>query len=219
MKITKHIHSCLLFEEGGTRLLFDPGKFSFTDGRQDPGDFDRLDFVVITHRHPDHLHLPALKPIVERTGATIVTNGEVAAEISDEGFSVEILEEGEREFGSLRLEAVPTRHEAILTRALPRHTSFVVNGRVLNTADSLDPTMHRFAGIELLILPVMGPFLTEVGAMDFAKEMRPGAVLPVHDGYARDWFLEQRYQAFAPFLAQAGIGFHPLEERGGSIEI
>jgi L-ascorbate metabolism protein UlaG (beta-lactamase superfamily) len=27
MKITKHLHSCLLFEQDGHKLLFDPGLF------------------------------------------------------------------------------------------------------------------------------------------------------------------------------------------------
>lgn len=219
MKITKRIHSCLLLELDGSRLLFDPGKFSFSDGRQAPTDFDELDFVVITHRHPDHLHMPALEPIIEKTGATVVTNSEVADDIAEAGLRVRVLEEGRADFGPFRLEAIPTRHEAILSETLPLHTSYVINDRVLNPADSLDPVLHRLAGIELLILPVMAPFLTEVDAVRFAREMRPGSVLPVHDGYARPWFQKSRHDTYAEWLGRDGIGFHAIEEMGGSIDL
>lgn len=219
MRISKHVHSCLVFQDQGTRVLFDPGRFSFEDGRQTPADFGDLDYVVITHRHPDHLHLPALEPIVQRTGATVITNTEVARQISEAGFSVEILDEGEKQCGAMTVEAIPTRHEPILSSELPQHTSYLINGRVLHAVDSLDRTMLRWAGVELLILPVMAPFLTEVEAMRFAKEMRPGAVLPVHDGYARAWFLEQRHKAYQPFMEQAGIQFHRIDELGGVVEL
>lgn len=33
MRVSKYIHSCLLIESDGDRLLIDPGKFSFSDGR------------------------------------------------------------------------------------------------------------------------------------------------------------------------------------------
>ena len=50
MRLTKFGHSCLLVEEGGARVLLDPG--SFSDG------FERLEgltAVCVTHQHADHL--------------------------------------------------------------------------------------------------------------------------------------------------------------------
>jgi L-ascorbate metabolism protein UlaG (beta-lactamase superfamily) len=32
MKISKYIHSCLLFDWSGHNLLFDPGNFTFAEG-------------------------------------------------------------------------------------------------------------------------------------------------------------------------------------------
>jgi L-ascorbate metabolism protein UlaG (beta-lactamase superfamily) len=90
---------------------------------------------------------------------------------------------------------------------------------VLNTADSFDAALEEFTGIDLLIMPVMAPFLTELAAAAFARRMRPKAVFPVHDGYSRDFFLKMRYDAYAQSLANLGISFHPVMAPGASITI
>ncbi len=33
MRVYKFIHSCLVVEEGGDKIVFDPGMFSFTEHR------------------------------------------------------------------------------------------------------------------------------------------------------------------------------------------
>jgi hypothetical protein len=65
----------------------------------------------------------------------------------------------------------------------------------------------------------MAPFLTEIGAYEFAKAMRPSQVIPVHDGYARDWFLTQRYDTYQPYLEEAGMTFHRLLHPGDGVDL
>lgn len=103
MRIAKHIHSCLLFEHEGEKLLFDPGRFSFVEGRVTPETFGDIATVVITHDHPDHLDVPSLHRIVERSGATVLGNGEVAAKLRPEGIEVSVHEEGTRQCGAFSL--------------------------------------------------------------------------------------------------------------------
>ena len=66
MRIAKYIHSCLLFEHNGEQLLFDPGKFSFVEGRVTPEAFANVSTIVITHDLPDHLDVAAVRQIVDR---------------------------------------------------------------------------------------------------------------------------------------------------------
>lgn len=219
MQVSKLVHSCLLFEEAGSRLLFDPGKFSFVDGRIDPGLLDDVETVVVTHDHPDHVEPEVLRGIVTRSGATVLGNAEVARALAPHGIPVEVLEAGTRQAGPFTLEAVPVCHEPILSDRLPQATAWLVNGQVLNPSDSFDPRLERFAGVELLAVPVMAPYLTELGVMDFVRRMRPRQVLPVHDGYARDWFLEQRYETYRPWLEDLGIAFHELREPWAGVAV
>jgi hypothetical protein len=65
----------------------------------------------------------------------------------------------------------------------------------------------------------MAPFLTEIGAHEFARSMRPSHVLPVHDGYARDWFLTQRYDTYEPYFEKAGMTFHRLQQPGDGFDL
>lgn len=152
---------------------------------------------MFTHDHPDHLHLEALQTILGRSGTEVIGNGEVAARLGEEGIRVTVMEEGTRQVGAFTLQAIPAAHELILSDATPRNTAFLVNGLALNCGDSFQDPLLAFRGVRLLVLPVMAPFLTELGVMDFARRMVPEAVLPVYDGYAKPFFLTQRYETYA----------------------
>ena len=219
MKITKYIHSCLLFELDGQQILFDPGKFSFNEGLVQPEVFKDVSVVLITHDHPDHLDVAALKKIVALRQAVIISNREVAAELKKHGLAVQIHEEGPLELGAFQLHAIPVQHEAILDSPLPQMTAWLVNGKVLNPADSFAHNLLPFAGVELLILPVTAPFLTELVVADFALKMRPQQILPVHDGYLKPFFVQQRYENYGPYFEKHGITFHRLAEPGAAITL
>lgn len=219
MRIAKYVHSCVLVEEEGERLLFDPGRFTFVEGRVSPDQFGDLSYIVLTHNHPDHIDIQAIKRILQLSNAEVIGNSEVASVLQPEGIAVRRIDEGPLQAGAFALRAIPTPHEPILTGNPPQHTSYLINDRVLNSVDSFAPALDEFAGVDLLIMPVMAPFLTEVGAFAFARRLRPKAVFPVHDGYARDFFIKMRYDAFRPYLADLGIAFHPVYEPGASITI
>ncbi len=219
MQIAKYLHSCLLFEDEGHRLLFDPGTISFAEGRVSPEMFGDIDTVVITHSHPDHLDINALKQIAARGNPTVIANDEVAAILAQEGMAVTVLNEGELSAGPFRLRAIPTPHEAILADRLPQHTAYVINERVLNAVDSFGGPLLAYAGIDTLIMPVMAPFLTEVGAFAFAKAMRPRQVIPIHDGYSKEFFLRLRHANYAQQFERIGVTFHPLREPGESVTV
>ncbi len=219
MRITKYIHSCLLLEEAGEKLLFDPGKFSFVEGLVKPDIFGDVSTIVVTHSHPDHVDIEILKQIVTQSNATVVANSQVASKLQAQQIDVTVLESGVGQFGAFTLQAIPAQHAAILANELPHNTAFLVNGRVLNPGDSFNAALQEFQGIELLILPVMAPWLTELAAADFASKLKPQQVLPVHDGYAKAFFLKQRYEAYGPYFEKLNIVFHPLAEPGASINL
>ena len=55
MRIYKFMHSCLLVEEGGDKILFNPCMFSFVEGQVTPKVFGDVGTIIITHNHPDHV--------------------------------------------------------------------------------------------------------------------------------------------------------------------
>ncbi|MEO3924288.1 MBL fold metallo-hydrolase [Micromonosporaceae bacterium B7E4] len=219
MRIAKYLHSCLLVEQDGVRLLIDPGRFGFVEGRVRPEDFGRLDAVALTHHHPDHADPEALVEIVRRTGARLLGNRETAEALRGHGLDVTVAESGEHRIGPLRLDAVPADHEPILDDHTPGNTGYLVGGRLLHCGDSLHPGLLAYRGVAVAAVPVMAPFLTERAVAGFVAQLQPGAVLPVHDGYARDFFLRQRYETYRRYVEPLGITFHALAEPGAGITI
>jgi L-ascorbate metabolism protein UlaG (beta-lactamase superfamily) len=143
----------------------------------------------------------------------------VAAQLRKEGIEVTVQEEGSRTVGAFILLAIPAEHQPILADSLPCNTAFLVDERVLNVGDSFDPALLAHKGVEVLVLPVMAPYLTELIAYDFGRRMEPRAVVPVHDGYARDAFVKGRYDTYETFFGKVGIRFHRLEAPGASVEL
>jgi L-ascorbate metabolism protein UlaG (beta-lactamase superfamily) len=219
MKITKYIHSCLVFELNGHKLLFDPGNFTFVEGLVTPDVFSDVNTIIITHIHPDHLDTENLKKIIELSKATVYTNSEVGIAIQKEGMQYELMEEGIFNIGPFKLEAIPVVHEPLLDNPIPQMTGFIINDKVLHPVDSMEPKLTEYQDIELLIMVTMAPFTNELKIADFADKIRPKQILPVHDGYAKPFFVRQRFENYAKHFDKSGIKFNTIYQPGDSITI
>jgi len=219
MNIKKYLHSCLLLEKEGDQLLFDPGTFSFVEGLVKPDTFSQVANIIITHSHPDHLDIDALTKIVALSKATVWSTGEVAEKLAPVGIAVRKIEEGTVQVGSFALQAIAVTHEPILADHIPGMFAFLIDGKVLNTADSFADKLLAFRGVDLLMLPVMAPFLTELTVARFVEKMQPKAILPLHDGYAKPFFVTQRYNNYEQYFSKRGINFHRLEQPGDGIDV
>ncbi|HEV7919436.1 MAG TPA: MBL fold metallo-hydrolase [Thermoanaerobaculia bacterium] len=219
MRIRKYIHSCLLVESSDARLLFDPGKFSFLDGTVKPESFRDLTAIILTHQHPDHMDEQSLKTIVRQNrGAVVLANTQIREQLGASGIAVEIFESGTRKVGGCMLEAIVAQHAEILNAERPRNVAYVVDGRLLHPGDSFDHSLDVRKGIELLALPLMAPWNTELAVAEFALRLAPKTVFPIHDGYAKDFFLTSRYENFTKYFAKHDIEFVPLKEAGATLE-
>jgi L-ascorbate metabolism protein UlaG (beta-lactamase superfamily) len=215
MRITKFLHSCLLVEKDGGRLLFDPGKFSFVEDLVRPESFQGIHAIVLTHSHPDHLHVGALQKIVDTNPqAEILTNTETAQVLGAAGIKASIFEQGKRAAGAFSLQAIPARHDTILGGDPPQNTAYLIDETLLNPGDSFSPELNAFAAVPVLIVPVMAPWGNELQMMAFVEAMKPRVVIPVHDGFAKAFFIVQRYEFFAEEFTKRGITFADLEQIG-----
>lgn len=219
MKISKYLHSCLLFELDGYKLLFDPGKFSFAEGLVKPEMFVDVNGIIITHIHPDHLDIEVLKQIVALNNAPVFTNEQVGKELTEAGLPHTVWTDGVYNLGPFKLQAITVKHELILDNPLPQMMGFVINDKVLHPVDSMEESLLQYKGIELLLMVTMAPFTNELRITDFANRLQPKQILPVHDGYAKDFFIEQRYAAYQKHFEKRGIQFHSVYKVGDSINI
>lgn len=208
MTVTKYLHSCLLVEEGGKRLLIDPGSFSFIEGLLKPQDIPQPQAVFVTHEHPDHFFPDALHRYVER-GARLWTNASAAERCRERGIAATVLPPGTNvEIVPFLVEAFAAPHGE-LPIPKPDNVAFLVNRRFLHPGDSLHPALAE-AKPELLALPVAAPWLTLKDALDFAVAVKPKTVIPIHDAFVKDFFLKRMYETAKTYLTPHGIAFAPL---------
>jgi L-ascorbate metabolism protein UlaG (beta-lactamase superfamily) len=219
MKISKYLHSCLVFELDAYKILFDPGTFSFAEGLVTPQMFTDVQAIVLTHIHPDHYDIDILKSILSLNNAQIITNGQIGQQLDKADIPYTILENATAHLGPFKLQAFPVTHELIMDNPLPQMTGFLINDKVLHPVDSMEDKLLDYKNIELLIMVTMAPFANEPGISTFADKVQPKQILPVHDGYAKEFFIKQRYAAYVKHFEKQGIKFHEIYQVGDSITI
>ena len=219
MKISKYLHSCLVFELDGYKILFDPGDYSFIEGLVTPQMFADVNIIVITHIHPDHFVIDILQKIMDVSGAQVLTNSQVGEQLQKAGIKYSILEDSTEHFGPFKLQAFPVQHALIMDNPLPQMTGFIINDKVLHPVDSMEDKLLKFKDIELLIMVTMAPFASEVMITAFADKLHARQVLPVHDGYAKTFFIQKRYTAYVKHFDKLGIKFHEVYRVGDWITI
>lgn len=179
MKITKFGHCCLHIEEDGVHILTDPGNYC------DTPELEKLDAILITHEHADHCHIPALVSILEKhPEVPIITHPGVGALLRDHGIEyTPILDGAELTIEGVKIASHGTEH-ACIHPDFPKvtNTGFMIANKLFYPGDSLHvpPTP-----VEVLALPVAGPWLKIQEAVEYAKAVNPKIVFPVHDGMLR----------------------------------
>lgn len=216
MKIRHLVHSCLLIEVAGRRLLVDPGGFSVEAVRAlGPETLSALDAVLITHQHPDHVDRGLLEEVLRLSPeAEVIAEPETAALLTEPADgaaalpveSVLPLVAGHlHELPALAGEApVQIRavggHHAVIHPDIPRvgNCGLVISTadgpRLGITGDSLEP-VQEFHGIDALAFAVVAPWSKMSETIDFLRAVNPVLALPVHDAVAsaegRPIFLRQ----------------------------
>ncbi len=201
MKITKYGHCCLLIEEKGIRLLTDPGAFTAETHVALTG----IDAILYTHEHADHYHLDSLKQLrINNPDVTIICNEGVSALLEAEVIAHTKIIDDTLEIGGVLISGVSGIHEEIHS-TIPRiqNTGFLVANRLWYPGDSF---IKPNVAVEILALPVAGPWMRLSEAIDYAIELKPKTAFPVHD-----MILNPQLTGFIPQIIQSIIAPHGIE--------
>lgn len=169
----------MLVEVDNTRILTDPG--SFSNFKQD--NLQNIDLILITHEHGDHLHIDSLRNVLKgNPDAKIITNSGVGKLLDAEGIDYEVIEHMQSNaFAGLQIEGFGEVHAEIYGDfGIVNNTGYFIANKFFYPGDALT-NPHK--PIELLALPVVGPWLASKNCVDFAKEVKPKKAFPVHDGF------------------------------------
>ncbi len=204
MKVTKFGHSCLLVEENGVRILFDPGSFS---NLQDS--VQNLDIILITHEHLDHCDPESIKNILKNNPTVkIFTNHGVGAVLDKEGIEYKILEDGEQTtYKDVLVEAFGDRH-CVIYNSIPQiqNTGYFINHKLFYPGDNF---INPGKSVPVLALPVAAPWLKISETLDYAQAIHPQFWFAAHDGMLKDPDFGSRWPA--TLLEPLGMKFIKLE--------
>lgn len=179
--ITRLTDSCIYVATDSAATLFDPGFHSFLSGQIDLDSIGEVTTVAITHEHGDHVHPDFVRWLVDRGDDVAVHSNQAVAdllaphdiEVSVDvptGFSVEDVVHGKIPNGSQ-----------------PPNRAFTIDGVFTHPGDSRDPSNSA----PVLALPIIVPWDTAIGAVEFARRLGPSQVVPIHDFYmsesGRSW--------------------------------
>jgi L-ascorbate metabolism protein UlaG (beta-lactamase superfamily) len=181
MKIRKIGHCCLVIEVKGKRILTDPGSFTI----EGQSSLTNIDFVLFTHEHGDHYHLDSLKTIMKNNPQAIVyANSSVSDLLAKEEIAHVKISDGERVMLSdIALDGIGEKH-AELHSSIPvsENLGFFIDERLWYPGDAFtDPKR----AVDILALPVAGPWLKISESIDYALALKPKIIFPVHDGNSK----------------------------------
>jgi L-ascorbate metabolism protein UlaG (beta-lactamase superfamily) len=179
MKVTKLGHCCTLVEVDNLRIITDPGGWS----NLQPADMEKIDIVLITHEHADHIHMESLKEIIAKNPkVTVITNSGVGKLLEPEQIKYELIEHNQNNtISGILIEGFGEMHKEVYQEfGMVKNTGYFIANKFFYPGDALtNPNKPT----ELLALPVVGPWLDIKDAIDYAKELKPKKSFPVHDGF------------------------------------
>ena len=226
MKISFLGHATILVETNGHSILIDP---FITGNEKATGKVDietlKPNFILLTHAHQDHVL--DVEAIATQSGATIVSNFEIAMYYQAKGFNVHPMNHG----GSWTFDFGKVKYtQAIHTSSFPDGTyggqpgGFIIktdNKTIYvagDTALTLDMKLiPKWGKLDLAILPIGDNFTMGVADAVIASDyIKCDKVLGYH--YDTFGYIEIDHQVAKAKFDSAGKTLHLLKI-GGSLEI
>jgi L-ascorbate metabolism protein UlaG (beta-lactamase superfamily) len=184
MKITKIGHCCLVLENAGVKLMTDPGTFTIEAQQKIAG----LDAIVITHEHQDHFHSESVKKLLTNNpNAVVVTNAAVGKLLEAIGVAhIQVGDGGSAEIKGIKIEGFGKDHATIYqTMGLVENTGYMIAEKFYFPGDNFHAPGKA---VDVLALPVAGPWMKMSEAIDFAKKIKARTAFGVHDGMIQPFF-------------------------------
>ena len=206
MRIKKLGHCCLVIEEKGKKIMTDPGSWTVEEQIKETN----IDLIIITHEHGDHIHIDSLKTILlNNPDAHIITNAGVGKLLDKEGIKYEILENKlSKDFFGVEIESHSCKHEEIYKEiGQVENTGFFIGQRLFYPGDSFYNPEKQ---VEILALPVAGPWANVKDSVNYALAIKPKICFPIHDGMLKSF--GANHVITMKVLKENGIDFISFEE-------
>ncbi len=176
MTIKKIGHCCLYITIGEVRIMTDPGVYSTAQN-----EITGIDFLLITHEHADHYHIDSVKAILKNNPKmSIITNHAVSALLKKENIACTIVADGDSfDMNGVMLRGKGTMHAIVYKNiGACENTGYFINDNFFYPGDAFTLPEQP---VDILALPVAGPWMKISEAIEYALAVKPKKCFPVHD--------------------------------------
>ncbi len=198
----------MIIDIDGVRILTDPGRFSIGQYANVTG----VNIILITHEHADHLHTESLSKILENNpGAVVLTNSDVGKLLDEVGIAYKLLEgRDSQELSGIQLEAYDSKHAEIFEEfGQVQNTGYFIQDKLFYPGDAYCNPDKK---VDVLAVPVAGPWCKIKDALDYAIEIAPRVAFPVHDAIERQDRVDIIHGVAGAILPRYEIKFIPMIE-------
>lgn len=169
-----------MIETNNKKVLIDPGSLKYQDKFLE--DWKKVDVILITHKHRDHIKSDILKDI----NIPIYSTQEVQDNYPEINFKI-VKEKDTLDFGSIKIEVVKAIHgyNPLLKNGgeVFENVGYIIDDgthRLYTTSDTI--CFKNDYKADIVALPVTGYGLTMTAfeASLYSKELHANLVLPIH---------------------------------------
>jgi hypothetical protein len=200
-EIRRLTDSCVLVTTDDDATLFDPGFYTFLEGVVDLDSIGDVTRVLITHEHADHVNPDFVKWLIDRRRDLVVYSNQAVAELLDR-HDIPVSTDVPSGVG-----VEDVLHEAVPNGARPPNRSFTIEGLFTHPGDSREPTVTA----PLMALPLIAPWGSVTGAVEFARRLAPRQVFMIHDFYLSESGRDRIRKMASAVLAEDGIEMLDLD--------
>lgn len=191
----------MLIETQNTKILIDPGNITYEAKVFDKQSLSKLDYLLITHEHADHCHIPFIKDLVAAfPTVTIMSNPSVVQLLAKENITVQTE-------GNNFIELTPVPHERVFDNKAPSNVQFDIFNLLTHPGDSMSFTKTK----KILALPLLGPSWMITQAAEKALALKPQFVIPIHDWHWKEHVRKTYYERLDQFFSAHNITFTSFE--------
>jgi len=140
-----------------------------------------IDAIIFTHDHPDHYHLDSLVILLQNNPQTkVFCNTSTSILLTTSNIEHTTIHDGETvDFYGILISGHGTQH-AIIHSSFPilENTGYMIDEKLFYPGDAF---VNPGKPVDVLALPVAGPWVKISESVDYALALKPRIAFPVHD--------------------------------------
>ncbi|MEV0687034.1 MBL fold metallo-hydrolase [Nocardia sp. NPDC050378] len=166
-------------------VVVDPGVLAPAEA------FEGVAAFLVTHDHDDHVDIGRMtSALATRPSTRVLAPQSVVDKLAAAGAESRQLERADEnkrvDLAGLGVRTIVGEHAAIHP-SLPTspNVAYLIDNRILHPGDAFPP-LPGGTTLDVLFLPVSGPWMRYADAVDYVDATRPDLVIPIHDGDLND---------------------------------